>query len=552
MKRQIFIMALLGFSTTVRAQSQISTSNGLVTRISTPKFRQAEQDSNVIILPMTFNGAVSTEKIRRISANAVQSVSLVYTQFRLNETFNQMELNAKRTYELFRQIPSLKGKPEIQWYWIEQTGCSSPGECQEFFHGFVIVLKPKEVIMKAKTEIALLDYYLSALSGKEDSREVDSLINSGKLSYIKKCDTQMIKVSRRGNRLPKIRGIDGDFNKKLSRLIRKELDREGAVQLSLNISSKGKITIEENNIENRSSKKIEALLMNYLRASPARYNNKRIDSRADLHVMLKNGRIATEIEFEPLLPEGLNYDEDEFLFSHEQRIRCEYIDTSRFPLHSGYMGSFSTEKVITKVFERNKEWSNCLVVTDVTGSMYPYLAQFLKWHELHMTATGGNHDFVFFNDGNNRPDNTKSVGSVGGLYYINTSKYEDLNKRMKTAMLNGGGGDGPENNIEAVLHGLKKNNRIKEVIMIADNWATPRDLALLAQVQVPIRLILCGTSAGFNTEYLNMIRSNGGSIHTIEEDLYNLNGLADKATLSLGKYRYRLEGGVFKQCPTLQ
>lgn len=548
MRSQFLIMALLGFSSSVLAQNQIKTEHGLVTRISTPKFRQEEDDSNIITLPMAFNGAVSTEKIRRISARSVQSVSLVYTQFKLKETFNQMELNAKRTYELFRQIPSLKGKPEIQWYWVEQTGCSSPGECQEFFHGFVIVLKPKEAMMKARTEIALLDFYLSALKGTEDSREVDSLIKTGKLSYIKKCDTQTLRVRRKGSRFPKIRGIDGEFNRKLGKIIRKELNREGAVQLTLKISNKGKITIENNHPENRSSEKLQSLLVNYLRATPARFNNKRIESRADLHVMLKNGRIFTEIEYEPLLPEGQPYNEDEFLYSYEEHIRCNYIDTSAVASTSiaDYWHSFSTEKVILKVFDRNKNWSNCLVITDVTGSMYPYLAQFLQWHSLHLKATGGNHDFVFFNDGDNRPDNTKSAGAVGGLYYIKTSKFDELDKKMRVAMLNGGGGDGPENNIEAVLHGLEKNNSIKEVIMIADNWATPRDLSLLSKVKVPIRLVLCGTTAGFNTEYLNMVRLNGGSIHTVEEDIYNLSSMAENSTLSLGKFKYRLEGGVFK------
>lgn len=543
-------MALLFFASSVLAQSQIKTGHGLVTRISTPKFRQAEDDSGVIILPMTFNSAVSTEKIRRISANAVQSVSLVYTRFKLNETFNQLELNAKRTYELFNQIPSLKGKPEIQWYWVEQTGCSSPGECQEYFHGFVIVLKPKEEMMKARAEVMLLDYYMSKLSGTEDSRKVDSMIKTEKLSFIKVCDTQTVKVRRKGNRYPKIIGIDKELNKKLGRIIGKELRREGAVQLTLNISNKGKITILDDHIGSRKSEKIETLLMNYLRATPARYNYKRIACIVDLHIMMSHGKVVSELEFEPLLPEGLKYNEEDFLYAYEEHIRCDYIDTSKFRSDAGYSGLFVTEEVITRVFERNKNWSNCLVVTDVTGSMYPYLAQFLHWHELHLKATGGNHDFVFFNDGDNRPDNTKSVGCVGGLYYINTSRYEELDKKMRIAMLNGGGGDGPENNIEAVLHGLGKNRRIKEVIMIADNWATPRDLELLSKVRVPVRLILCGTSGGYNPEYLNMVRSNGGSIHTVEEDIYNLKGMAEQSILLLGKFKYRLERGVFKLCET--
>ena len=109
---------------------------------------------------------------------------------------------------------------------------------------------------------------------------------------------------------------------------------------------------------------------------------------------------------------------------------------------------------------------------------------------------------MFFNDGNNKPDHTKVTGSVGGNYYIKTNSKAELFKTMNTSMMNGGGGDGPENNIEAVIEGLKMNNKLKAVIMIADNYATPRDLELLNQVKVPIRLIVCGTYNGINTAYL--------------------------------------------------
>jgi hypothetical protein len=59
--------------------------------------------------------------------------------------------------------------------------------------------------------------------------------------------------------------------------------------------------------------------------------------------------------------------------------------------------------------------------------------------------------------------------------------------------------DGPENNIEAILHGIKQNHRIKSVILIADNNATPRDLELLNKVRGPTRVILCGSSNGIST-----------------------------------------------------
>jgi hypothetical protein len=83
--------------------------------------------------------------------------------------------------------------------------------------------------------------------------------------------------------------------------------------------------------------------------------------------------------------------------------------------------------------------------------------------------------------------------------------------------------------------------------MIADNMATPRDLDLLSQVRVPIRLILCGTHTGpFNVNYLNMIKKNKGSIHTIEEDLNGISSIKEGETLQLEGYKYVYKKGSFK------
>jgi hypothetical protein len=143
------------------------------------------------------------------------------------------------------------------------------------------------------------------------------------------------------------------------------------------------------------------------------------------------------------------------------------------------------------------------------------------------------------------PDNLKVTGQVGGLYYVHTSCFSALSTTMNMAMSSGGGGDGPENNLEAVLEGLQSNPEIKEVIMIADNNATPRDLALLYKIKVPIRLILCGAQFGINTDYLEMIRINGGSIHTIEDDLYSLSKLNNGEKIVIDGIEYEMKYGKF-------
>jgi hypothetical protein len=243
------------------------------------------------------------------------------------------------------------------------------------------------------------------------------------------------------------------------------------------------------------------------------------------------------------LEDPVDADLDKFLYVTNVQTICDYLDTSMLKVGKGLLSS--TPDVVIKAFDRNKDWKNCLVVTDVTGSMYPYLAQFQVWHKLHLEQNNGNHDFMFFNDGDNKPDLIKVSGNVGGLYYINTSSFEQLSITMKKAMLKGGGGDLPENNIEAVIEGLKKNPNIKEVIMIADNYATPRDLELLKMVKVPIHLILCGAQKQINPAYLKMLRDNKGSLHTIDQDLYDFSKLNEGQSIKIDGQTYRLSGGNF-------
>ncbi|MBL7812027.1 MAG: hypothetical protein JNL57_07350 [Bacteroidetes bacterium] len=540
MKNLFFCLTLFS-AAGISAQGHLPEKYGKVTRIITPVYHSAAPDSLTIWLPMGFNGSVPKEKLAGINIEEIQSVTLVYTQYRLSETFNQLELNAARTMELYKQLPGLKSGTGIQWYWTEQTGCTSASGCQGFFHGFVIHKKAPAEVYKAKTEVALLDYYISLYEGKPDTKVVDSLIKKGNLKMVKMCDTLMYMAQNPGNKLAKLRGLNSGFNTGIKKLLRKEIKEEGSVQLSLLLTKRGKWEWDEDASELPHKKRILQLLQENVKATPARYKNRKIPVKADMHIMQQGGKIRITCDQEPVIPDTVHMTTDEFLFHPVYNISCEYRDTSLKTYNTGWR----TEAVVTKVLDRNTQWSNCLVVTDVTGSMSPYLAQFLQWHKLHLKITGGNHDFVFFNDGDNRPDNTKKTGEVGGIYYIKTGQYEDLNKKIKIAMANGGGGDGPENNIEAILEGLRKYPDCKEIIMIADNWATPRDLSLLKHVKIPVRLILCGASLGYNSAYLNMVRQNGGSIHTMEEDLYQLNTLAQNAEITLSGLKYKLQGDDF-------
>lgn len=176
---------------------------------------------------------------------------------------------------------------------------------------------------------------------------------------------------------------------------------------------------------------------------------------------------------------------------------------------------------IVKVFERKKAWSDMTVVADLTGSMAPYTAQLVLWFKLKVNDKRIK-DLVFFNDGDETPDDLKVIGNTGGIYHMKANNYSAIRELAVKTIMNGCGGDMPENNIEALLFAINKAPATKDFIMVADNTANVKDLILLKDVHKPIHIILCGSRSGINPDYLNIARSTGGSVHTMEADLEDL------------------------------
>lgn len=196
-------------------------------------------------------------------------------------------------------------------------------------------------------------------------------------------------------------------------------------------------------------------------------------------------------------------------------------------------GGFGDSAVI-KILNRNRDWDNALIVMDWTGSMYQYGAQAVQWHILNFSVTGLSF-FTFFNDGDGKSDNLKVIGSTGGLYHVQASNIENLINTFYRVSAGGDGGDGPENDLEAVLVGMNKYKDFEELILIADNNSCVRDISLLSELDVPVHIILCGTQDGINPQYVNIAYKTGGSLHTIENDIINISSrIKDGKTIIRG------------------
>ncbi len=222
-----------------------------------------------------------------------------------------------------------------------------------------------------------------------------------------------------------------------------------------------------------------------------------------------------------------------------------FEETDAYPIVEAFdYGDYFVDTTVSASFNRNKHWDKMLVLCDLTGSMSPYSAQLLVWHRLNIDKKKTQH-FVFFNDGDNTPDHKKKAGDTGGIYYSRADDFDQLQRIAYKCMSHGGGGDAPENDVEALLKGLNKCKNCGDVVLIADNWANMRDYKFINKIDRPVRIILCGTQLGVNIQYLELARATKGSVHTIEEDIDNLMDLREGEKVSIGKRNFLISEGRF-------
>lgn len=202
------------------------------------------------------------------------------------------------------------------------------------------------------------------------------------------------------------------------------------------------------------------------------------------------------------------------------------------------------------------DWGRKVIVTDVTASMAPYMEEVLIWHALNLIK-GVHSKYIFFNDGDNKRATEKKVGETGGIYFCEGGLKElgqIIAKMKEAAAPRMGGGEPPENDVEALLAGLSRRDTIEEIILIADAHSRIRDMKLLIKVDVPIRIILCGAEeknsfylrkSDVNEQYLTIAHRTGGSIHTLSQDIWDLSRKSDGDVIELQGIRYLLKNHQF-------
>lgn len=501
-------------------------------------------DLQALQLPSTFSGAEL--KALRLQDRHIVRIDLVYTAFRLNPTFNQRQLNLSRIRNLAAAVPGLLQDESVTWTLVEQTGCNSPSECQPFFHGFVVYVAPHATAATSRADLDSLTRKLRLLEKKRPKAS-------------KKVQGKKVACN-----LPGSRFTNRQMARSLRRLYTCPQREAQLVKFQLTVDARG--TIRTVKVLPTARPVCVAELEDAIRKSVAFASGFPIDRK--MFPFIAKGAIRLPIGPLQLLGEAdmgftsfalpdsaarlyrvflkkknkqhrNDYCEARITKKGELLAAADTADTEEMPLPAD-------ANVVSRVLQRHPEWSKEVVVTDVTGSMFPYTYDLLAW--LQLSALEDEKTFVFFNDGNDQPDKDKRVGKTGGLYHVKTDSYEAIKNKLIETMKAGGGGDAPENDAEALLYArqLAAAPDSAELILIADNYTFPRDARLLKNTTAHVRIILCGVRDYINPKYLALARKHGFSLHTIEGDIENLSKLLEGETITIQGQLYQVTKDGFK------
>ncbi|MFT3682473.1 MAG: hypothetical protein QM791_19615 [Ferruginibacter sp.] len=424
-------------------------------------------------------------------------VNVVYTDYPAELSLE--ELNKNRYRQLFQLFPFIKPGQVIQVNFIRQTGGALKENALNMFHGVVIRYRQVQNEATMKNDLNELEKLVQLVHDKKITPTLNSIIKEDRIAEkIEKrtADTTIHK--------PPYRDPSLNLHGKIVTLIvgdEKKFKEQYDIPDSVLILSPK-----------------EALKKKFINQPQYKGFSMGLYDRITFY------KISPEAE-----PSGEINEETKPFYTDTTTTTPPVPDSTLF-----------------SIFKRNS-WKNIAVVGDVTGSMFPYTGQLLIWLKLHDLDKLTN-KFVFFNDGDNKPDEKKKTGRTGGIYFKECNAYSEVEALLKSTMQKGYGGDIPENNIEALLLAEKEYPGVDHLVLIADNRANIKDISLISKLTKPVRVILCGTSEYLiNTDYLNLAYKTKGSLHLIEKDIYTLSQVHEGAIIVIGKKSFRLKNGGFTE-----
>ena len=493
------MVILLFFAFTIQAQT--ITEKRIVSEYN---FDLPHPGESFLKIPVNFNADNLLSQIPDSLNNLViQRVDVVYTTFATSPAFNQEKLNQQRINKL-QKVWRKALDPSIIWAEIGQNVAKNRNAAKKLFHGFVIYYRPTPTKKTIEKELSFID---AILKGEKPIKEEPVFISETETEFV-------------------------------------VANAEWSTPSTSNI---GKTPYTECHL--RELVRLGTLNDNIVIPDQLGCYNVHIFCR---RTTMKNANIITDslskcsksIGVSKYWVEETEVNQiNDYIFTWAERIDDCIADTPDTIMPSYLYNWFNAGDygIVEAVFSRNPQWKNAHIVMDVTGSMSPYIAKTMVWAKSTQESSQVM-AYTFFNDGDSKLQHEKQIGKVGGIYSVKNSAFEPVYNKMKKTMLKGGGGDAPENNVEAIIKGIKTFPNCTEIIMVADNWATPRDLSLVKELNIPVHIILCGAINSTNVAYIQLAYDTGGSVHTIEEDLI-MRDIEPGKTLKIGNTYFTLFNG---------
>ncbi len=490
--------------------------------------------NSVTLVPSIFaqNDVAFKQSIAELRELTVLKVYYVYTKYRKNPNFNQLELDRKRFNLLNSSFPEIIEDPYIEWEIVEQTGCQSPEMGRTFFHGFVFIHRPIQTEKERLAEIIRLEDYLKSPTTTFLQKKLDIL--EEQLNPSASTQTKSNIIPDQQARFTEGPDAMLAFLKKELRTDEIALKRDDKwVKTRINIDEKGVITnlefLEEQT--ERIQNAVESAIFSMPNWKPAYRDSIPVNSELNLEVRVSYSSSVNGMYL-------INGDRPTLAGNPLEEKPSDLTDLDG----STPQEIFMKQAPVYKGLEILDKSERSAMVMDVTGSMTEHVAAMKRWIKTNSDSLNFT-SFTFFNDGDGKATKKKKIGETGGIYTtFNLPSIDDL---VSETMRRGSGGERSESDIEALIHTQLKDTLCDVILLIGDNYSSIRDLKLLPNVNKRVNVLMCSIKGAIRPDYLLIVKNTGGYLIYNGERI-ELKNLRGGEILSIGSYQYDYNGREFK------